>query len=77
MSYEINGRNKLLPKTLRKCLILFYLKKPQMYIFIPNSVGLVRERTISTERPSLVGEVNAKFSELKRGGSLPPYSRFF
>jgi hypothetical protein len=27
-----------------------------------NSVALVRQRTILTERPSLVGEVSAKFS---------------
>jgi hypothetical protein len=28
-----------------------------------NSVALVRERTIVTERPSLVGEVSANFCE--------------
>jgi hypothetical protein len=39
------------------------------YIFISttnnkqtNSVALVRKRTIPTERPPLVGEVNANFS---------------
>jgi hypothetical protein len=28
-----------------------------------NSVALVRKRTISTKRPSLVGEVNANFED--------------
>jgi hypothetical protein len=32
-----------------------------IYIYIYNSVALVRERTIPTERPPLVGEVSAKF----------------
>jgi hypothetical protein len=47
-----------------------------------NSVALVRERTISTERPPLVGEVSAKFcgkkvSRGQRSGSPRPYSRVF
>jgi hypothetical protein len=37
-----------------------------------NSVTWVRERTIPTERPPLVGEVSANFC-----GSLRPYSRLF
>jgi hypothetical protein len=42
---------------------------------------LVRERTIPTERPPLVGEVTAKFCGLRvprgqRDGFLRPYSRF-
>jgi hypothetical protein len=45
-----------------------------------NSVVLVRERTISTERPPFVGEVNANFcSQRVPGGQrdrfLRPYSR--
>jgi hypothetical protein len=45
-----------------------------------NSVAWVRERTIPTERPPLVGEVSANFCEYRvpRGqheGSLRPYSR--
>jgi hypothetical protein len=41
----------------------------------------VRERTIPTERPSLVGEVFANFCGYmvprgQRDGSLRPYSRF-
>jgi hypothetical protein len=45
-----------------------------------NSVALVRERTIPTER--LVGEVSANSCEWKvsrgqRNGSPRPYSRFF
>jgi hypothetical protein len=40
-----------------------------------NSVALVRERTIPTERPPLVGEVSANFVDKgvsigQRGGSL-------
>jgi hypothetical protein len=30
--------------------------------YVVNSGALVRQRTISTERPPLVGEVSAKFS---------------
>jgi hypothetical protein len=46
-----------------------------------NSVALVRERTIQTELPPLIGEVSAnvcgyKMSRGKRDGSLRPYSRF-
>jgi hypothetical protein len=46
-----------------------------------NSVALVRERTIPTERPSLVGEVNANFWGYKmlncqHNVSLRPCSRF-
>jgi hypothetical protein len=46
-----------------------------------NSLVWVRERTIPTERPPLVGEVNANFcgSRVPRGqrdGSLRLYSRF-
>jgi hypothetical protein len=45
-----------------------------------NSVALVRERTIPTERPPLVGEVSAKFCGYRvlrgqRDVSLWPYSR--
>jgi hypothetical protein len=45
-----------------------------------NSVALVRERTILTELPLLVGEVSANFYGLRvprgqRDGSLLPYSR--
>jgi hypothetical protein len=32
-------------------------------IIITNSVALVRERTIATERPPLVGEISANFWE--------------
>jgi hypothetical protein len=47
---------------------------------LANSVAWVRERTIPTERPPLVGEVNANFCgwRVPRGqgdGSLRPYSR--
>jgi hypothetical protein len=40
----------------------------------PNSVGLVRERTIPTERPPFVGEASANFFGLKvsRGQLLIP-----
>jgi hypothetical protein len=46
-----------------------------------NSVASVRERTIPTERPPLVSEVNANFCwwRVPHGqgdGSLQPYSRF-
>jgi hypothetical protein len=46
-----------------------------------NSVALVRERTIPTERPSLVSEVSAnvcgyRVSRGQRGGYLRPYSWF-
>jgi hypothetical protein len=46
-----------------------------------NSMVLVRERTIPTERPPLVGEVIASFCGYRvprgqRGGSLRPYYRF-
>jgi hypothetical protein len=46
-----------------------------------NSVAFVRERTIPTERPPLVGEVSANFFGYRvlrgqRNGSLRPYSRF-
>jgi hypothetical protein len=42
----------------------------------------VRERTIPTEQPPLVGDLSANFCGEKvlrgqRGGSLPQYSRFF
>jgi hypothetical protein len=45
-----------------------------------NSVAWVRERTIPTERPPLVGEVSSNFCEYRvqrgqRDGSLRPYSR--
>jgi hypothetical protein len=45
-----------------------------------NSVALVRERTIPTERPPLVGEVNDNFcvqrvSRGQRNGPPRPYSR--
>jgi hypothetical protein len=45
-----------------------------------NFMTLVRERTIPTERPPLVGEVSANFcgervSRGQRDGSLQPYSR--
>jgi hypothetical protein len=44
------------------------------------SVARVRERTIPTERPPLVGEVSAKFCGYrvprgKHDGSIRPYSR--
>jgi hypothetical protein len=46
-----------------------------------NSMVWVRERTIPTERPPLVGEVTASFCGWRvprgqRDGSLRPYSRF-
>jgi hypothetical protein len=46
-----------------------------------NSMVWVRERTIPTERPPLVGEVIANFCGYRvpcgqRDGSLRPYSRF-
>jgi hypothetical protein len=46
-----------------------------------NSMVSVRERTIPTERPPLVGEVIANFCGYRvprgqRDGSLRPYSRF-
>jgi hypothetical protein len=34
-------------------------------LFHTNSVALVRERTIPTERPPLVGEVSANFCEYR------------
>jgi hypothetical protein len=54
----------------------------QLFYSNCNSMALVRERTIPTERPPLVGEVNASFLliEVSRGqadGSLRPYSRIF
>jgi hypothetical protein len=44
-----------------------------------NSLALVREITIPTERPSLVGEVSANegVSRGQCGGSVRPYSRFY
>jgi hypothetical protein len=47
-----------------------------------NSVALVRERTIPTQGPPLVGEVSANFcgekvSRGQRNGSPRPYSRIF
>jgi hypothetical protein len=46
-----------------------------------NSVALVRERTIPTQRPPLIGEVSANvcghtISCGQHNGSLRPYSRF-
>jgi hypothetical protein len=46
-----------------------------------NSMVWVRERTIPTERPPLIGEVIANFVRIgvprgQRDGSLRPYSRF-
>jgi hypothetical protein len=38
------------------CLIVVQLPKPKL-----NTVALVHERTIPTERPPLVGEVSANF----------------
>jgi hypothetical protein len=42
-------------------------------------MALVRERTIPTERPSLVGEVNANFLQIEEGVAWSaqqiPYSR--
>jgi hypothetical protein len=35
----------------------------QILILINNSVALVRERTIPTERPPLVSEISAKFAD--------------
>jgi hypothetical protein len=48
---------------------------------ITNSMAVVRERTIPTERPPLVIEISVNFSEQRasrgqRDGSLRPYSRF-
>jgi hypothetical protein len=53
----------------------------QRFIKKKNSVTSVREGTIPTERPQLVGEVNDNYWEyiVSRGqhdGSLWPYSRF-
>jgi hypothetical protein len=50
-------------------------------IYLTNSVALVRNRTIPTERPPLVGEDSANFWEQRvshdqRNGSPRPYSRF-
>jgi hypothetical protein len=44
---------------------------------LSNSVALVRERTIPTELPPVVGEVNANFADKgvsrgQRSGSLRP-----
>jgi hypothetical protein len=53
-----------------------------IYIYITeNSMVWVRERTIPTERPPLVGKVIANFCGYRvprgqRNGSLRPYSRF-
>jgi hypothetical protein len=52
------------------------------YTYLPklNSVALVLERTIPTERPPLVGEVRANFcwqrSRSQGNGSPRPYSQF-
>jgi hypothetical protein len=44
------------------CMFFIQNKKPRYnFIQIPNSVALVREQTILTERPPLVGEVSANF----------------
>jgi hypothetical protein len=37
--------------------------KNNLQVQTKNSVALVRERTLPTERPPLVGEVTAKFSD--------------
>jgi hypothetical protein len=46
---------------------LSFCRLLNLYVFLilTNSVALVRERTIPTERPPLVGEVNANFCEQK------------
>jgi hypothetical protein len=50
-------------------------------IFLKNSMVWVRERTIPTEQPPLVGEVTANFCGKRvprgqRDGSLRPYCQF-
>jgi hypothetical protein len=54
------------------------VKMPKLKL---NSVSLVRERTVPTERPAHFGEVSANFcgekvSRGQRDGSLLPYYRF-
>jgi hypothetical protein len=49
---------------------------------LSHSVACVRERTIPTEQPPLVGEVSANLCGQRvphghRDGSLLPYSRFY
>jgi hypothetical protein len=41
--------------------IMFYSSKLSLFLTITNFVALVREQTISTEQPPLVGEVSANF----------------
>jgi hypothetical protein len=53
---------------------------PKCKLVKKNSLAWVRERTITTERPPLVGEVSVNFcgyrvSRGQRDGSLRPYSR--
>jgi hypothetical protein len=67
----------------RYCCVVSWTGKVRSEFSCPklNSVAWVRERTIPTELPPLVGEVIANFcgSRVPRGqrdGSLRPYSRF-
>jgi hypothetical protein len=39
----------------------YYCNYYNYYYYLTNAVTLVRERTIPTERPPLVGEVSANF----------------
>jgi hypothetical protein len=65
----------------RICVTLWEFCRALNGLLINNSVFLVRERTIATERPPLEGKVSANFCGYKgvpwgqRGGSLWPYSR--
>jgi hypothetical protein len=63
-------------------ILKFLLPAPWVYDFqeLKNSMVWVRERTISTERPPLVGKVIANLSGYRvprgqRDGSLRPYPR--
>jgi hypothetical protein len=59
-------------------MIIWVLTGLKQYKLKLNSVVWVRERTIPTERPPLVGEVIANFcgKRVPRGGSIRPYFRF-
>jgi hypothetical protein len=55
--YKVGGKLRHMFAILKFCLSNHMHK-----IFKQNSGALVRQRTIPTERPPLVGEVNANFS---------------
>jgi hypothetical protein len=54
-----------------------YLQNMERFLYVTyyNSVAFVRERTIPTEQPSLVGEVSANFS-LQYTYTFTVYSNF-